>query len=277
MSEYPIQIHPEVARLTAENGLLRDELARLVVHIEELHDPIAPNLWAIYQTKLGHWELQVLIVQFDVAELKRQIELVQAALNRGERPDLASIDRELEIERQAWHIRIEEARQRIEAAKARLNSLFSAEENEELKRLYRALVKKLHPDLNPNLTDEQRRLWQRVQQAFAAADLAELRALALFAEIDADGFAPPTTLESLRAEQQRLRREIDELLKRIEEIESRPPFTLRDRLADDAWIASRRAELEKTIEELQSQRHALESHLQQLLSQRHDRPWFSQN
>ncbi len=130
--------------------------------------------------------------------------------------------------------------------------------------------------MNPNLSAEQRRLWHRVHEAFAAQDLAELRALVLLAETGED--APgPSTIDSLREEQERLRRGISDLLKVIEEVESRPPFTFRNQLEDDAWIAARRAETEKEIEELRTQRLALESYLQQLLLRCNERSWFSEN
>ena len=81
-----------------------------------------------------------------------------------------------------------------------------------------------------------------------------MRALALLAE--KFGAVPPaaTTLEKLRADQKILQKQIEELLKRMETIESQPPFTLREQLEDDAWVTARRAELDTQINQLQAQR-----------------------
>jgi cell division protein FtsB len=75
-----------------------------------------------------------------------------------------------------------------------------------------------------------------------------------------------TTIEELRAEQKTLQTQIEELLERIESIGSQPPFTWREQLEDEAWVAMRRMELELKISELEARRMALESHLRKLLS-----------
>lgn len=277
MNEQPIQFHPEAQRLTEENRLLREEVVRLLTHLDELAEVVRPNLTALYLLKIGHWEYRAFLLQFEVARLKRQIGLIQAAINRGERPNLDAIGAQIELEYRLWQVKIEEEKERIAAAEARMKHLLSEEDDRELKRLYRHLAKRLHPDVNPGLTDEERRLWPRVQTAFAAGDLVEMRALALLAE-DA-GVAPPTatTLSELSAERETLRHQIDELLRRIETIESEPPFTLRKDLENDAWVAARRASLENEIDQLQKHRSHLESHLQQLSANSHAGIRFSQN
>src|SRR5208282_2007968 len=98
MNDYSIQLHPETQRLIDENSLLREELVRLLTDVDDLVQTIKPNLLAFYQTKIGLWELRALKAQFEVARLKRMIELVQACLNRGERPDLMEIEARLELD-----------------------------------------------------------------------------------------------------------------------------------------------------------------------------------
>jgi chromosome segregation ATPase len=120
--------------------------------------------------------------------------------------------------------------------------------------------------VNANLTDDQKRLWLRVQSAYEAGDLAELRALALLAEKFGSLASPAKSLEKLRQDQQTLEKQIAEMLKRIEQIESQPPFTLRGELEDMAWVAARRTEIEKQITQLQTQRDALDAHLHGLLT-----------
>jgi hypothetical protein len=277
MNDRSIQLHPETQRLVDENSLFREELVRLLTDLDDLVQIVKPNLLAFYQTKIGLWELRTLTAQFEIARLKRKIELVQACLNRGQRPNLAEIEARLELDALAWQMKLKEAQERIQAAESRLQHLLPPADDRELKTLYYALVKKLHPDVNSNLTDNHKRLWQRVQSAYMAGDLTEMRALALLAE--KSGGVPPaaTSLEKLRMDQKILQKQIEELLRRIETIESQPPFTLREQLEDDAWVTARRAEIDMQIDELQSQRTGLESHLQQLLPGPDYGKWFSQN
>lgn len=277
MNDQPIQIHPEAQRLIEQNRLLREKVVRLLTRIDELLEVVRPNLTAIYCLKIGEWEYRELMLQFEVARLKRHIELIQAAINRRQRPDLDAIRAQLDEEYRLWQIKIEEEKERITAAETRMKHLLSEKETRKLKKLYFQLAKRLHPDANPNVTDEQRRLWLRVQSAFAAGDLAEMQALALLAKDDGAVLPTATTLTELSREQETLRHQIKRLLRRIATIESEPPFTLRQSLEDDAWVAARRAELENKIDHLRICRCQLESHLDQLLAYSNEGTRFSQD
>lgn len=277
MSNLAIQIHPEIRKLAGENNLLREELARLLAEVDNLWHTVKPNLFALYQTRIGLWELRVFKAKFAVARLKRKIELVQASLNRCHAPDLRVIEGGLELDFQAWQARIKEAQERIQAAEAHLKHLMPAAESSELKTLYHCLVKMLHPDLNPNLTGIQKLLWHRVQSAWLAGDLLEMRVLALLARKNGPVLSAATTIEELRAEQKTLQTQIEELLERIESIGSQPPFTWREQLEDEAWVAIRRMELELKISELEARRRALEAHLRKLLSGSHYGKCFGPN
>ncbi len=252
--------------MTEENGLLREELTALLAEAHDLVHTVKPNLLAIYQTRIGKWELDLLRVRLEYARLKRQVELVQASLNVGEKPDLVAIEGQLELEFLQWQQRLAEAVGTLEAAEKRLKHLLSPEDSRELKKLYYALVKKLHPDVNPNLTPEQQRLWPRVQEAYEAADIQELRALTLLAEKNAAVAPPPKSLDRLRQNQQTLEKQIHATLKEMEQIQSQPPFTLQATLDDSGWVESRRRELEVQTETLRIQRDALTAHLKILLS-----------
>jgi hypothetical protein len=201
-----------------------------------------------------------------VARVRRQIELAQASINRGERPNLIAIECALEQEFLAWVTKLEEASHRIEAAENRLKHLLSPEDDRELKMSYYALVKRLHPDVNPNLTEDQRRLWLRAQSAYDAGDLPELRALALLAEKTA-AIPPSKSLDNLRRDQKVLEEQIATMLEKVEKVESQPPFTLRRQLADETWLTTRRQDIEQQTATLRTQGDALKAHWEKLLEE----------
>ncbi len=58
---------------------------------------------------------------------------------------------------------------------------------EQIKTIYRTLVRKLHPDLNPDVTETQRELWFEVQQAYSDQDLARLEMILAKHESDEEG------------------------------------------------------------------------------------------
>ena len=269
-------LHPEIQQLAEENDLLREEFASLLTEAEHLIHTVKPNLLALYQTKIGVWELRLLQAQFKVARLRRQIELAQAYINRGEQPDLAAIECTIETEFIAWVTKLEEAASRLQDAETRLKHLLSPEDDRELKKLYYAIVKRLHPDVNPNVTADQRRLWFRAQAAYEHGDLPELRALALLVERNAP-ISPAKSLDNLRRDQEILEKQITTALETLERIESQPPFTLQNQLDDETWLAARRKEIDEQTVTLRQQGEALKNHWDKLLGDTGYGTSFSQN
>lgn len=272
-----LSLHPEILRLTEENSLLREEVVHLLTEAHDLVHTIKPNLLALYQTKIGVWELKQFRLQCQAARLKRKVELIQACLNQGLWPDLEAIEAQLEKEFRAWERKIHMESERLAAAEERLRHLLSPEDDHELKKLYYGLVKKLHPDLNPNLTEDQRRLWLRVREAYEAGDLNELRALALLADRTPLPASSSISLERLTKDQQTLEQQIQRLLKEIEKIESRPPLTMRSELSDDGWVRNHCETIQKAIEDLERRCAVLIAHIQTLLKENPGEQIFGQN
>jgi hypothetical protein len=272
-----LSLHPEILRLCEENSLLREEVVHLLTEAHDLVHTMKPNLLALYQTKIGVWELKQFRLQCQASRLKRKVELIQASLNQGRWPDLAAIEAQLEEEFRAWEHKLRLESERIAAAEERLRHLLSPEDDHELKKLYYGLVKRLHPDLNPDLTENQQRLWWRVQEAYELGDLDELRALALLADRSASPVSTASSLERLTIEQRTLDQQIQRLLKEIETIESRPPLTMRSELLDDDWVRNRCQTIQSAITELQQRCASLTSHIQTLLKEYPGEQLFGQN
>lgn len=259
-------IHPEIQRLTEANTGLRATLALLLTEAHDLVHTLRPNLLALYQTKLGAWELEHLKAQFRVARLKRLIELVQADLNRGGKPDIRQIEAQVQEEQVLWEKKIQEAAANLQQAEQRLAHLLPVAQSAELKKLYHQLVKQLHPDLHPDQPAGDRLLWHQVRDAYEAGDLEKLRALALLLR---DSPPPaetgPDALEKLQTEHALLEQRIAGQEARLREIESQPPFTLREDLENEAWIAMKRTTLETGTEALQARAAVLEKLLETLV------------
>ncbi len=266
MSDQPLEIHPDCRVLLDEISLLREELAQLLTEEHDLLHIIKPNLLALYQKKIGRWELECLRAQVRASRTRRKLELAQAALNQGHAPDWAQIEGMLELEFLAWQQKVKEAAQQITDAEARLQNLLSPAANREIKKLYHALVKKLHPDLNPEPDEGRKRLWLRVQAAYEGSDMDELCALNLLAEKSSTATPGATGLEELRRQRDIFERQTAEMLRRIGKVESQPPFTMRAQLADEAWVSAQTREIHTRIAEHDRLWAALDARLQVMIN-----------
>jgi len=261
----PIE-HPEQSALRAEIDVLRTRLAERMAEEHELLVVVKPNLLALYQRKLGAWELRRLQAEVEVRGMRRRIELAQAAINRSTRPDWPAIEAAIEEELLRWKQQVSETIERIAAAELRLGHLLSPEDASELKRLHRSLVLRLHPDLDPTGSSEQRRaLWDQVQRAYEQGDVEGLRALDLVIGTDAPTPSTWSGLESLRQEKERLGRQLATIEDRCRHLLSQAPWSMRDSLEDPEWIAARRADADARIAQLEAERSRLEPILAQLL------------
>ena len=220
---------------------------------------------AIYQTKIGIWELKLLKQQANAARLKRKVELIQAQLNQGVLPNIFEIDKQLDHEFVLWQTKIKEAADKINEAENLLKNHMSPKEDREFKKLYYALVKKCHPDVVDLVTEETNLLWQRVQRAYEKGDLDELRTIALLADKIKEVKNDLSSLTLLKGEQQSLKSHIERLAKQISKLEKSPPFYMSKDLDNEKWINKRRRNIEKQIKSLQKRIESFEKHLLSLL------------
>jgi hypothetical protein len=237
--------NPEYEALQEETLRLQSELAHALAELDQWQTQTRPYLYALYQHKIGHVELSCFRVQCKAEWLRRFIEHVQAARNRGATPIIEHIEAELQSELSEYWTGLREAAAKLEAAQRLLGGLMSPEESLEFRRLYYRLVKRLHPDVNPSLTAREQLFWRRVQSAHEAGDLAGLRAIWQGVEVLPAG-NEPGRIDDLRGRRQRLLDEIGRVRARLADLERQPPFDLRDKLTDDAWVQGRLAQIAVT-------------------------------
>ena len=172
-----LQLSPEITKLQTEVSTLEKELGKVILEQDEMINAIKPNLEAEYQKTIGYKELECLENEIASRRIKRQIELLQAAINRQEEIDLDRIEQQLDDELQEWYEKVKKQYKKVKEAQDRIEGLMSDEDSAEFKKLYRKLVFKLHPDLNPDQTEDEVNLWHRIQLAYQGGDLEEMRSL----------------------------------------------------------------------------------------------------
>ena len=78
---------------------------------------------------------------------------------------------------------------------------------------------------------------------------------------------PPSSLEALKAKRETLEKQAERLAGKINDLRKTPPFHLEGKLEDEAWLETRRAEIETRIDELGERRVALEARLDEILTE----------
>ena len=239
---------------TPENEKLTIELERLNLVFLDLytrHKEMVENetllLTSLYLDKLGRHQLELLVKQTEAARLKMTMHLIQAAINRDEKPNLEAIKHEIDARMQYYYAQIQEQSEAIEHAKDVLSSLISAEESQKLKELFRLLCKRLHPDLNPTQTEEEKDLFIRVKAAYDQQRLDELQTILLYLNSSDDKKSIQISISDKLEQIKHLESQIDSLKLKIDQLLQTFPFTMKELIFNEQLIERKQTELQSQI------------------------------
>ena len=130
----------------------------------------APALRESYMHKIGIYEEQVLKAELELTLVEKKKQLIQTALNRREPIDLEEIENQLEEERKQQLGQLNE-----NYKKDYVKSNLSEDERNELQKLYKEIVQDFHPEVHKELTDFQKKLYERAVVSYQKQQLEELR------------------------------------------------------------------------------------------------------
>lgn len=247
--------------------MLCDRLGELSAERENCLHTEGPNLHSIYYQQVGYLEVACLQIELECARIKREIELITAAINSGAAWDYEKITAQLDKEFEEWQQRVAKEVKALDKAKARLANLMKPEDSAKIQKLYRSLVKELHPDVQPTRHPRLRPLWDRLQKAYQHSDIAEME-LIEFLIRDEHPVAPPSSLEELHKDIEYLKTKCKLLVDALFKIRQTFPFTLADLLSDPVGLAEKQKALEEKLQPLEQRRTALKAHLNTLLDSR---------
>ena len=251
-----IGMNEEWVKAKMREGYLREKCAEEVEEYMHLTTTVGPNLKAEYMLRIGQLEHRVFQLKTDVARWQRRFTLRQQALNRGETPDLFGIEAQLDAEFEEYLRQVKEHLEAVKAAAQHASmARLSEEETSAIRVNYLKAVKRLHPDINPDLPAAAAELWHKIQDAYASGDWKELEFLVGMIDDVVGGTAKVPEggdiLEALKESVARLEKRLAEMKERRQALEKQEPFIWRDFLCDDEEVALRQAALNKQIAELE--------------------------
>ena len=213
---------------------LRVSVSMLLLERDDLLLHECKNIENQYILKFGKLEHKVYEAECDYRRLKRKLELIIICRNHNKPIDLAKIDEQLEKELGEFYKKLNSRLDEIEEAKRRASlPKLSKEDAAELKSIYRKLIKKLHPDMNPNVTEYEKELFNKVVECYENGDLMGLQIIAI--TLEDKTITPENTFE----EKQRLTLLVDKLNQEIHEIKTTYPYILLEILNDKQKTAER--------------------------------------
>lgn len=235
-------------KLKNEVEKMRTELSMLLLERDELQFVICKNIETEYMLKLGGIEYKAYEAQCAALRLKRKIELMQAKKNRQEKVIIPDIEKVLDNEFAEYQKQLDEQIKRMNDALERSRAkVLSDEENKELKKLYRKIVKALHPDMNPDVSEAQTNLFDHAVQAYKNGDLRTLRIIGEMAGSNLLAEQHKDAITQLTGEKDRLQKLLKSIRDCIEEIKAEYPYTMKEILEDENRIKQKKQELERII------------------------------
>lgn len=140
-----------------------------------------------------------------------------------------------------------------------------------LKRLYRRIVKRLHPDVHPNSTMREKELFNMAQEAMKNGDLDAMEHI--YDELSGMD-APevkfedtPEGIANLKELIRKLRNRLSRLQSEITHIRSVFPYTMKSFLEDEKAVEERRHELQKKLRDLREANEKLVDFIDKLKKQ----------
>ena len=241
---------PDFEKLKSEVEKLRTELSMLLLERDELQFVICKNIETAYMLSLGSIEYKAYEAQCAALRLKRKIELIQAKKNRQEKVIISAIEETLDNEFAEYQKQLDEQIDKMNNALERSRSeVLTDEENKELKKLYRQIVKSLHPDINPDVSSAQITLFENAVSAYKNGDLPTLRIIGSMVGGDSLPEQHTDAMAQLAGEKKRLQSAVESVRDSIEKIKSEYPYTLKDIIDDEEKTEQKRLELEKILEQ----------------------------
>ncbi|MGK0554208.1 hypothetical protein [Macrococcus capreoli] len=241
-----IIVFPEIDKLKASIQKLKIEISMLILERDELLYDECKNIEMAYMLAFGALEYKVFEKECLYLRLKRKIQMIQSKINRQEQVNMSEIDQLLDIEFVTYQYQLDEKLNQLNAAIDRSNGeVLSEEDFVTLKKMYRTIVKALHPDLNTNATDEEVKLFHNAVQAYETGDLRTIELIyTLIADKD-NSIEMDSKL--IINEEERLIQKVQSLKVEIDEIKSKFPYTMKSIISDKVKIEDRKTSLQQTL------------------------------
>ncbi|WFA09960.1 hypothetical protein [Tissierella sp. Yu-01] len=216
-----------------------------------------------YIIKIGILEHELLDTDIRLGLIKRKIELAQIYMKNQGQVNVSMIEARVNYEFEELINFLKSNEYEIKIVKSCSSTRkLSEDEFNELNKYFKNITRLLHPDLNINLTETQKRLWGKAKTAYENNELEYLKIIYKLANDESLNAQKieDYSLDELQHSINHMEDIIKELLEEIKNIQDNFPFNKEELLNNDYKIKEIQSELRKNIKEGFSVLGILEDH-----------------
>lgn len=270
-----IIIFPQAKNSADRLKILREKLQALILEHDHLLYQECKNLKVRYLLEFGALEYRYIELSMKEDRLKRKLDLLYIKINRNEKITkeyLIEIEKYLDEKLSSFKERLNQQAKDLDwAIDLSEKPLMNPDEMLEFKSKYRDLVKKLHPDLNKDLSASDLDLYYKVVDAYKNGQIDLIR---LYHDLIIGKEETDLKDEKLiDYEIKRLSENIEKLKESIEKIKDSFPYDKKDLLEDEKEIEIEKEAIKNVIKALLKNIEYLEKRIEEITKN----VWFRKN
>jgi hypothetical protein len=250
----------EVALLRDRVTAARESIAAILAEVDDISLRQNPHIAATYEVLVGRYETELLKSEIAARRARRKLAIAHRAVAISAPFDDEAVEAELDGEFSEWDAKVKRAVARYYEMRARRDAgTADVEACAEMRELYVRLVARLHPEIRTECKPIERLMFLAAQMAYQEGDLDALRSLdsLTFDLPDGSEISLPVDEDvtaALHAEAVVTETTLDAYRDAVEELRGQFPYSYKDKLADEAWVASRVADLKTMAAQNESAR-----------------------
>lgn len=175
-----IILHPEFLKTINSINELKESIADLLEEKDYLTYYTCRNIEVDYMLKVGFLESKLLELEVKIEKAKKRIKLIESYINEDKPINNEEIENKLSENFSEIESELNEMKKMVNFAFEYCNTdkyEISEDDIKEIRDVYRDVLRKLHPDINPNITPDERRILFQATQYYEERNLKFLRSL----------------------------------------------------------------------------------------------------